>query len=674
MNCKWISDPSGLVIQGCKIKRGFFYLGEAFPVYNKKRLLGDVGRKTNVQFLKEPVIDPSLPISESKTRKKKVVSYCQMDSYQRFIYLKWLAGEIDITHTPEAIITYHLWVISVRIFCDDECTRADVDAIFEYLTSLKLDCEKMYWAIPRRIALLLSYICLKHFPKLVQKYKAFEHVKQDIAIRQFSSYEISKIEDAYNIWEVCFPKDKRSYKISDDTKKEWWTIACNVVKRTNSGVPLFPSKIKFDSKEYGYNSCFSAAYLPLDFTIRQYSNREVMLYTLLYRCDNEFQTCHKRYKAGLDPCRTILINNNTKSNAKKRKTINKNIIANKSEENKKNPTNTGFVNTFLDVVLSPTQKYAKGIKKNLTSDYQVISVSKILEEVGCNSTNPLIITTKLKVVYQSFFDEGIGMVPSHTYLNRYFKPEDKLIIFQRLPGELYEPDYLYDFVDVFLKLAAYISQGSVTDRERSFVQSFIANKDKRVGNQKQLYAYFLWYLKTIRSINTEIRQCINNDLNAKGRENIAKHLVEYVESDFDTLFTKEHILVNVLPILSSKPFKISEVKRNEALVTIDPNKLSKIKQDTHVAQSFLSDIFDDNEQEVIVKTQDFEHKAILAEILSKDSWERDELSNLCKQKGYILGSLLEGINDYSYNKVGDAIIEDDGDVLYVNVEYKKELL
>ena len=109
-------------------------------------------------------------------------------------------------------------------------------------------------------------------------------------------------------------------------------------------------------------------------------------------------------------------------------------------------------------------------------------------------------------------------------------------------------------------------------------------------------------------------------------------------------------------------------------MTIDQNKLSKIKQDTHVAQSFLSDIFDDNEQEVIVKTQGFEHEAILAEILSKDSWERDELSNLCKKKGYILGSLLEGINDYSYSKVGDAIIEDDGDVLYVNVEYKKELL
>jgi hypothetical protein len=64
----------------------------------------------------------------------------------------------------------------------------------------------------------------------------------------------------------------------------------------------------------------------------------------------------------------------------------------------------------------------------------------------------------------------------------------------------------------------------------------------------------------------------------------------------------------------------------------------------------------------------------LAEILSKDTWIRTDLSNLSKKRGLILGSLLEKINDYSYSKVNDAVIEDDGDTLYVNVEYKKELL
>ena len=33
MNCKWISDPADIVIQGYKIKRPFFYLGEALLMY-----------------------------------------------------------------------------------------------------------------------------------------------------------------------------------------------------------------------------------------------------------------------------------------------------------------------------------------------------------------------------------------------------------------------------------------------------------------------------------------------------------------------------------------------------------------------------------------------------------------------------------------------------------------
>ena len=112
-----------------------------------------------------------------------------------------------------------------------------------------------------------------------------------------------------------------------------------------------------------------------------------------------------------------------------------------------------------------------------------------------------------------------------------------------------------------------------------------------------------------------------------------------------------------------------------SIITIDIKKLGKIKQDTDVAQSFLSDIFIEDEDPVITeKSNDFEYADILAEILSKDTWKRIDLSNLSKKRGLILGSLLEKINDYSYSKVDDAVIEDNGDMLYVNVEYKKELL
>lgn len=266
------------------------------------------------------------------------------------------------------------------------------------------------------------------------------------------------------------------------------------------------------------------------------------------------------------------------------------------------------------------------------------------------------------------------MAPAPSFISRNYQIDDEVVVFQRTVQEKYEPDYLYDFIDVFLKLAAYISQGTITNCERSFILKLIATKDKRVGNQKQLYAYFLWYLRNIRSITNDIKQSINNDLNQKGKEAVAKQLIEYVESDLDTMFTKEHMLANVLPLLTSKQMTISEIKRNEALVTLNLNKLGKIKEDTEVVQSFLSDIFVDDELASTPISKDFEYKSILEIILSKQRWDREELNALCKRNGYILGSLLEKLNDYSYSKVDDAIIEDEGNILYVNQEYKDELL
>lgn len=40
----------------------------------------------------------------------------------------------------------------------------------------------------------------------------------------------------------------------------------------------------------------------------------------------------------------------------------------------------------------------------------------------------------------------------------------------------------------------------------------------------------------------------------------------------------------------------------------------------------------------------------------------------------MLGSILEEINDYSYSVVDDAVLEDEGDVVNVINDYKKDLL
>ena len=36
--------------------------------------------------------------------------------------------------------------------------------------------------------------------------------------------------------------------------------------------------------------------------------------------------------------------------------------------------------------------------------------------------------------------------------------------------------------------------------------------------------------------------------------------------------------------------------------------------------------------------------------------------------------MLEKLNDYAYEKVGDIVVEEDGDNIYVMTEYKEQLI
>lgn len=119
-----------------------------------------------------------------------------------------------------------------------------------------------------------------------------------------------------------------------------------------------------------------------------------------------------------------------------------------------------------------------------------------MEDAGYGRPNRQILTSKLKDLYQGFLSEGLGMAPAPSFVSRNYQIDDEVVVFERAVQEKYEPDYLYDFIDVFLKLAAYISQGTITNCERSFILNLIATKDKRVGNQKNYMHTFYGILET----------------------------------------------------------------------------------------------------------------------------------------------------------------------------------
>ena len=89
----------------------------------------------------------------------------------------------------------------------------------------------------------------------------------------------------------------------------------------------------------------------------------------------------------------------------------------------------------------------------------------------------------------------------------------------------------------------------------------------------------------------------------------------------------------------------------------------------------LKEIF--NEEENVTSTITSNQSpltTILTRLLTKSEWSKAEVDSICKEFNVITGSILEQINDYAYDKVDDAVIEDDDDIIYVNIDYKDQLV
>ena len=110
-------------------------------------------------------------------------------------------------------------------------------------------------------------------------------------------------------------------------------------------------------------------------------------------------------------------------------------------------------------------------------------------------------------------------------------------------------------------------------------------------------------------------------------------------------------------------------------IAINSEKYIAYKQETEESQNLLSNIFNNVEENIVEynNTSDVVLE-VLNILFAKEIWSKEEVENICKSKGLITGAILEEINDYSYSKVDDAVVEDNGDTIYVMLNYKEELL
>ena len=144
-------------------------------------------------------------------------------------------------------------------------------------------------------------------------------------------------------------------------------------------------------------------------------------------------------------------------------------------------------------------------------------------------------------------------------------------------------------------------------------------------------------------------------------------------------------IVGVLPTEwreNNKQLPVAEVmsrieSRPSKPFSLDTERLKDIENTTSQAQGILSSIFTDDEIEenkAVNKKAEDAVVALVSTVLEKEKWTRDEFNNLCSKHSIMPGFAIERINDIAFEKVDDILIDDAGDFLYVNTDYKDKLV
>jgi hypothetical protein len=139
-----------------------------------------------------------------------------------------------------------------------------------------------------------------------------------------------------------------------------------------------------------------------------------------------------------------------------------------------------------------------------------------------------------------------------------------------------------------------------------------------------------------------------------------------------------------VPKKGSKIPKYQEKVEDNTTLMLDVDKLNAIKINTSEIHSVLEEIFEESieneeiETEVRDESDTIEKSKIknnyldslINQLLEKETWTRNELLNIIQDKGLMLSSAIDEINEWAEENFGDFLVEEDDNTYIVNNDVK----
>ncbi|MFA7082354.1 MAG: TerB N-terminal domain-containing protein [Bacteroidales bacterium] len=685
--CEWIREGQEVTIQGYKISKGNFYLGEAYLI--PKQFRDKDYRQEEQPYMYASVINPNLEIIQGTNKKTIFHSYYNMSPEFRGLYLRWLAGIIDTDLLPNELISFYEFGLELRLFIDEETTISERKLILKEIIKTR-DIYKERDLSIYKLNNCIDCAITKYFKDSPLEFvhedelKTFKTFRRNYINEYMKTNNIIDCKSAYEIAREWFVED--DFEIPKKYENFGYNIfSLEFNKKFSNGIIECKTNLCSQEESYYIGKSFpEGLYYP---ERCYYLNCSVSkLNYNVWTIENEFQSFYYTIYRNFYPY------NKAVSNNKGKETLEALFLLPPELDISDNMKLKTLI-TFISEKLSG--------EKNT-----IVSVNDILSMWEYSLSNVSLPKRIIDSIQNSFDTLGYGIEPDYRVHGIRFKQDEKCVIFTKTRKSPIEIDKLYLKMQAIIKMAVILAQsdGDVTTIEQENTISYVNMQIENLTKRKYLHAHYE-FLKTTKQKFTGFKQYqllfdpksitelevfliklayADGDINNKEIETIKK-IMTYFDVACEDINSKIHRIIigeEDIPItisseIDARDYLIPKPTKITSTFTIDKSKLSKIEDDTIKSRELLSGIFTNDEEyadNLIGHNQQTKLREILETLLSQDSWQREEVEIICNQRELMLGSVLELINDYSYTIVDDAVIDDDGETIYITTKYKEKLI
>ncbi|MDO8909503.1 MAG: TerB N-terminal domain-containing protein [Pseudohongiella sp.] len=303
---------------------------------------------------------------------------------------------------------------------------------------------------------------------------------------------------------------------------------------------------------------------------------------------------------------------------------------------------------------------------------------------------------------------GYGVAPDTRYHHAKTSTAGKLVLFPEGHGKHFEPSKAYSEMGMVLRLGAMVAaiDAQVDQAELHLLTQLIDHDNNLSPTEKRsLHAYLVWRLNTpsdVTGLKARLELLGKTEKAAVSRilvgiamadGKIDPEEIKQLEKLYTLLGLDKTLVTGEIHGMSSSKAGVLRASPQSGTMSsastsfqLDERILAIHESETKDVQSMLGAIFveddpvaesDDSATDSSISHEesgiDRRHYSLFEILIRKEKWTREEVEVLCRDSGLMLSGALETINDWSFDKVDAAVLEEDGDTIYVDQEILEEI-